>query len=107
MNVVLLLSVAVAPPDVDVVAATVNEPPVGATVSIFTESVPVLALPALSDTEHDTACVPLLDTDTLYGLDEPDTVAALPSTVQVGFAAIPLPASDTATDTLTDDDLTG
>src|SRR5438128_1008273 len=71
---------------------------VGLTVSILSasrrSSVP---LPALSFTEQATACVPSPDTLTDHGEPEPDTVAGLPSTVQVGVAARSLVASLAAT----------
>jgi hypothetical protein len=73
----------------------------GLTVSILTESVAVLLLPALSDTEHDTACVPWPETETVYEPAEPDTVTGLLSTVQVGVPASPLVASDAETFTVT------
>src|SRR5215218_6183676 len=82
--------------DAGVVASVVD----GFTVSILTVSLPVLLRPELSETEQLTACVPSPKTETVYGLDEPLTVAGLLSTVQVGPPATPLVASETATETV-------
>ncbi len=75
--------------------------PLGSTVSILTVSESLFEWPALSETEQLTEWLPSPVTETWKGLEPPVTVAGLPSTVQLGAPAIPLVASETATETET------
>ena len=68
--------------------------------SIFTESLAELGDPAWSETEHDTAWVPSLETWKVHGPD-PLNVTGDPPTVQEGAPARPEVASEAVTVSVT------
>src|SRR5206468_2845124 len=74
---------------------------VGSTVSIVTVSASLLGFVAMSETEQLTGWLPSPVTDRVHGLAGPLSVAGEPSTVQLGAAARPDPASLAATVTVT------